>query len=277
MRTLSPQLAAHLLNGHTTLTRLWRIQRVDGQIIRLCDVNKGVLFSGELYLPDSGFSASAVEFSLNGDVSNATFSIAFTDSVISRDDLRRGLYDNAKVELFWVNYEDTTQGGIIALRGAVGQTDYTNELVGSIELNGLWRQGAQDIGQVYTPHCRADFCDAKCKLKATDHTYNAAVAAVTSKYAFTATALVNSAAQFKLGLVTFLTGRNAGLSYEVRDFDPATGTLTLFLSPAFPVAAADTFKVLAGCMKTPDMCRATYSNMINFRGEPFVPTATFSG
>lgn len=73
------------------------------------------------------------------------------------------------------------------------------------------------------------------------------------------------------GLVTFLTGANAGLSMEVRKWTNATLLLELFLPMTFPIDPGDRFIVYAGCNKTLDACRDKFDNVLNFRGEPYVP------
>jgi len=73
------------------------------------------------------------------------------------------------------------------------------------------------------------------------------------------------------GLVTFLTGLNAGLSMEIRKWTNATALLELFEPMKFPIAVADKFEAYSGCNKTVDACRDKFDNVVNFRGEPFVP------
>ncbi len=73
------------------------------------------------------------------------------------------------------------------------------------------------------------------------------------------------------GLVTFLTGLNAGLSMEVRKWTNATNLLELFEPMKFEIAVDDIFQVYPGCNKTIDACRDKFDNVVNFRGEPFVP------
>ncbi|MBF0562135.1 MAG: DUF2163 domain-containing protein [Alphaproteobacteria bacterium] len=71
------------------------------------------------------------------------------------------------------------------------------------------------------------------------------------------------------GVVTFTSGANFGIPMEVKDSNGAT--LTTFLSMPRPLAVGDTFSIYPGCDKTAATCQDTYNNIINFRGEPFVP------
>lgn len=79
---------------------------------------------------------------------------------------------------------------------------------------------------------------------------------------------------FDFGVVTWLTGANAGLSMEVKSF--SAGQVTLVLPMPFPISTAgdspsDTFKIVAGCDKAFATCRDKFHNVENFRGEPFIP------
>ncbi len=74
---------------------------------------------------------------------------------------------------------------------------------------------------------------------------------------------------FTYGLVTWLTGANAGYQMDVRQFTP--GTVTLALPMSYPIAVGDTYTIVAGCDKTVATCKARYANLVNFRGEPFIP------
>ncbi len=74
---------------------------------------------------------------------------------------------------------------------------------------------------------------------------------------------------FTYGLVTWLTGQNAGYKMDVRQSSP--GSITLALPMTYPIAVGDTFTIVAGCDKTTSTCRQRFGNFVNFRGEPYIP------
>lgn len=74
---------------------------------------------------------------------------------------------------------------------------------------------------------------------------------------------------FAYGKVTWLTGQNAGFSMEVKTFAP--GVVTLAMAMPYPIAVGDTYTITAGCDKTIGACNARYSNIVHFRGEPYIP------
>jgi len=78
------------------------------------------------------------------------------------------------------------------------------------------------------------------------------------------------------GLLTFdssasPTSPNAGLSMEIKIWDLVNKRVTLFLPMPFDVMPGDAVVLRAGCAKSLGVCRDTFDNVLNFRGEPFVP------
>jgi uncharacterized phage protein (TIGR02218 family) len=77
---------------------------------------------------------------------------------------------------------------------------------------------------------------------------------------------------FAGGAVTFISGANAGRSIEMKLYDAATATVTLWLGAYFPIEPEDRFRYYPGCDKRRDTCFYTFDNILNFRGEPDMPT-----
>ena len=115
--------------------------------------------------------------------------------------------------------------------------------------------------------------DSKCKFAVSTKTVSGiAVTGVTSGSSFAAASSLG-AHPFTLGKVKFTSGANAGLSRSVKAYDGA-GNFT-FTAP-FPAAPAigDVFTAYPGCDLTMATCSGTFSNLINFRGFPFIPSPT---
>jgi len=58
---------------------------------------------------------------------------------------------------------------------------------------------------------------------------------------------------------------------EVKRWDASTRTVVLFLPMPNLLAVGDTFEAYPGCAKDIATCRDTFDNILNFRGEPYVP------
>jgi hypothetical protein len=85
---------------------------------------------------------------------------------------------------------------------------------------------------------------------------------------------------FTFGLVTFLTGKNKGISREVRAFSTTTTNGTTFTGPgsfemfeAFPfdIAVGDQYEARAGCDKSLKTCVERFDNVHNRRAEDNIP------
>ena len=59
MKSFSPELAAHLASGATTLCACWRVVRGDGTVLGFTDHDRAILFDGVEHEPESGLDASA--------------------------------------------------------------------------------------------------------------------------------------------------------------------------------------------------------------------------
>ena len=72
-----------------------------------------------------------------------------------------------------------------------------------------------------------------------------------------------------MGVVTWITGANAGLTRTIKSADANW----VYLSLPLPVAPSygDSGWVDPGCDKTMNTCRTKFNNIARFRGCPFVP------
>jgi len=74
------------------------------------------------------------------------------------------------------------------------------------------------------------------------------------------------------GLVTWLTGGNAGRTAKVRNYLQAGYAFTLMTDMPAEIQVGDTFTALAGCRKRLDEdCADKFDNALNFQGEPHAP------
>jgi uncharacterized phage protein (TIGR02218 family) len=76
---------------------------------------------------------------------------------------------------------------------------------------------------------------------------------------------------FNGGGFTFETGDNAGFTIEIRSWVQTGSVLTLFLPANFTIQVGDKLRLYPGCDKRSETCSVRFDNILNFRGEPFVP------
>jgi len=279
MKSLDPDLAAHLAGGVTTLCRCWRVERKDGVIMGFTDHDRDLSFGGVSYQAASGFTASSIEDQLGLAVSNLDVQGALSSAAITEDDLNAGRYDDAAVTIILVNWQDVSQR--VTLRsGFLGQVS-RGTLAFTAELRGLAARLDQAAGRVFQRACPWELGDLHCTidLNAPGRHGAGTVAQVISAFDFAATGLDGLATGvFSRGRLVWTSGANDGLAVEVKSHSAGTGVarLSLFLPMPDPVDIGNTFTVTAGCDKSFETCRDRFANAINFGGFPHMPGNDFA-
>ncbi len=268
MRTASAGMNAHIAGEVTNLAICWKLTLVSGTILGFTDNTSDITFDSQLYKAATGFSPTSIETKDAYSVDNLDIAGILDSTALTEADIMAGIYDFAEVEIFMVNVTDLTQGKIIHRRGWLGEVTLKNGQFNA-EVRGLAQKLQQNIGEIYTPTCRAIFGDARCNVNTASFSATGAVTSVTSRQVFIGTSFTQAAGYFSGGEVQWLTGANAGRRMEVKEFANTQFTLALPMPNA--VAATDTFKAIAGCDKTFNSCFSKFSNAVNFRGEPYVP------
>lgn len=268
MQQLNPALASHLNGQVMTLATCWRIRRRDGVSQYFTDHDRDLTVGGEVYIARSGIVPSAVTSQAGLAVDNLELEGLLDSETITRGGLLGGLYDHAELEIFMVNYEAPDEGRLHVKTGWLGEVTLRDGVFVA-EVRGISAALQQTIGEVYTPTCRAQLGDGRCKKILTGFTHTGTVDAVDNEFTFYDAARTEAAGYFAYGTVTFTSGPNTGLRMEIRDF--SNGRFGLFLPLPTMVMAGDTYTAVAGCDKRIETCSTRFSNAVNFRGEPHLP------
>jgi uncharacterized phage protein (TIGR02218 family) len=273
MRNISAALQSHLDTGVTTLCWCWRLTRRDGEKLGFTDHDRALTFDGTAFEAAAGFTASDISESLGLNVDNLDVESAFRSDHLSEADLALGLYDDATVEIFRVNWADVSQR-LLVRKGSLGEVR-RREGAFTAEIRGLAHYLNQETGRKFQFACDADLGDARCGVNLDSATYKGSgtVTAVTSRQSFIASGLGAYAANwFAGGLLTWTTGGNAGAGVEVkRHVASGSAEFELWRNMIAPILPGDTFTVTAGCDKLFTTCKAKFANSANFRGFPHIP------
>lgn len=273
MRIISPQLESHFAGGLTTLATCWRLTRQDNTELGFTDHDRALVIDALEYDSIAGFTPSTVENKSNMSVDNLDLYGQTFPSKITEADVLAGLYDYAEIEIFMVNYEDVSQGKLVVKRGRLGEVTLNGQLFHA-EVRGLTQHLSQTIGEVYSPSCRAVLGDSRCKVNLAGFTVAGSISGVVNNQTFIAAVLTQAAGWFTGGEVIWTSGNNAGRRMEVKEFAPhpdGGGQVVLALPMGKSLQAGDGFSIIAGCDKTHQSCQQKFSNILNFRGEPYVP------
>ena len=278
MKQLPAGLQAHLDGGATTLCWCWRLTRRDASRLGFTDHDRDLTFDGTTFEAAAGFTASEMRDSVGLSVDNLEVTSALSSERLSEADLAAGIYDDARVEIFRVNWAAPEQRVLMRV-GSLGEVRRAG-LTFTAEVRGLAHYLQQPKGRLYQFTCDADLGDGRCKILLSDPLYRGEgeIVAAASGRRFTVSGLEDFADDwFSRGLLTFSSGAAAGQAIEVR-YHSKTGsavTLELWAPARGPLQPGQTFVVTAGCDKHLTTCRAKFANAENFRGFPHMPGNDF--
>lgn len=274
MKTISIALAAHIAQPTTTLATCWRVTLTNGSVYGFTDHDKDIDFESITYRSSTGYSATDVASANNLDVDNLEVQGVLESPSITEDDLRAGIWDGAEIKIFQVNWADLTMGGLNLRIGHIGQVVIGRGTFRA-ELLGLTQAYTRSIGEITSAACRATLGDARCGINLTSGGSPELFTQTGTVDAFDAVTIVLTDAArteatsfFQYGVLTFTSGANLGLSFEVKD--SASGSITLQLPPPYAVAVGDAYTAVAGCDKKLRTCIDRFNNVVNFRGEPYL-------
>jgi len=250
--------------------------------------NRAKLISG------SGAGALPVDFGSDGSTVTGTQPYVFMNGVASVWNagtnlgsggdwtvLGGGIADSSNEPVYVYNPNEATVATVFA--GKIGLVQWSSDGFRA-DVYDVMQDLAKPLGVQTTSKCRHNLFDAssntrigKCGVSSGSYTHTSTVAAVSvAKRTFTATSLSESDTWAANGILTFTSGNNSGLSFEVKKHTNGSpnDTFELFLPTAFTINAGDTFSVTAGCDKTFSTCQSKFSNGDNFGGFPHIQAET---
>ncbi len=164
MKSVSEALATHLAGPVTTLATCWRITRRDGQSYFFTDHDQDLVVDGATYTASTGYSRTAISNEASLSVDNLDVEGVFDSAAITEEDLRAGLFDQAEVRIFLVNWADPAMGILRLRRGWFGEVTLSEQGMFRTELRGMTQTLQQRVGALYSPECRADLGDMRCRV-----------------------------------------------------------------------------------------------------------------
>lgn len=268
MKNLSLAMQIHLDGECQTLAHCWKLTRRDSTVMGFTSHDRDLTIEGVTYVAATGFTPTSIDSQASLAVDNLDVEGMLAAGSLTEADILAGLYDFAEIEAFAINYADGSMGKILLRRGWLGQVEIRNKQFVA-EVRGLAQKLSQNIGDLYSPLCRAQLGDARCTVNLAAYTVTGTVTAASSQSQLSDSSRSEEAGYFNYGRITFTSGQNNGLSGEVTESRGAL--LTLALPMPYPIAIGDTYSLQQGCDKTLATCIARYENALNFRGEPHVP------
>lgn len=277
-KSATSAMLSALASENTYLCRIWRITLTNGTILRFTDLARSVSYGAATYAADPGIRVSAVTQAVDGASQNATLEIALGSSSIQEADIRAGRLDRATFKLSAIDWSaPDANGEIVLMQGVLSDIDFHDKGLASILIKGmLGSSNPSNVGnETYSKLCRAQLGDSRCTKDLTALTYSGVVNTINgaNPNSFTSTAMVSIQTDsfFSGGVLSWLTGANAGTKSDIQNNVVSSGQVSLVLTPAYPISVGDTFSLQPGCDKKITTCKNKYNNLLNFRGEAYSP------
>ena len=253
----------HTSDGIIAIAYCCKFTLATGEIIGLTDRDSNITIGGIVYNSDPEMNVVMIHNGKNaGSVEIETMAETNTDKPSSS-------YSLAKIEVFLVNYENVYQR-LSVFKGIVHKEVYRSKRLSIYARKELAYELSKKVCGVFSPQCRAQFCDHHCKLNSAQFTLNGSVEKVLDEHkSFEDSKLVPTNDYYKYGVVKFLTGGNKNLSLQVCSH---SGNSVILAAPApYPITTGTSYSIIAGCDKNFSTCGEKFRNTMNFRGEPHIP------
>ncbi len=267
---MSDFATAQLGPALTRLALCWRVVRGDGVALGFTTHDAALDIDGLRYASAPGMAPSAIVVSDGLDVDTMEVDGALSADAITAADLAAGRYDAAVVQIFMVDWSNLAAGRFHLARGRLGEV--TRRLSGgggsfTAALRGPTADFEATAIETYTPECRAELGDARCRVDLAQRLHLTRVTQVIDRQTFELEA--GSLDGFANGRLRALAGDNAGI--DARIATAAGATIELFEPLPFALPVGTRVEIREGCDKSFATCSARFANAANFRGEPHVP------
>jgi uncharacterized phage protein (TIGR02218 family) len=269
MSGLETGLGDRLAGELTSLAICWRLVRRDGVALGFTTHDQPLVIAGMQYESAPGMAPSAVVASDGLDVETMDVAGALRADAITAEDLREGRFDGAEVRLFMVDWRDPGAGQHMLAQGNLGtiEAGIGGDSGFSATMRGQTAVFARTGIEVYSPACRAELGDWRCRVAMRGRVLRSLTNAVAGDRVWVAGVDAAAAAGYVAGRLRISSGRLAGLE---RRIIAAEGD-ALRLDEVMAVAAGERVELLEGCDKQFATCAGRFGNAPNFRGEPHVP------
>ncbi|WP_102867468.1 DUF2163 domain-containing protein [Pseudovibrio exalbescens] len=279
MRQIPQALLDHLAGDEWTVATCWKFERADGRTLGFTSHDCALHFDGQNYEPGLGLHESLTEVSEGLAVGSQEVTGAISSHALDETDLRAGLWDGARITVYFVNWQAPESQQTVLMRAVLGEVR-RDGLAFKAELRTLLDLFADEKGRVYARQCSAELGDTACRVDLDQPAFSATATLVDmpepQKLEVSGLAAYD-AGWFSGGVVRFDDGSPLGQRFTVvRDEKHGSAThLTVTRPVAGLMRVGAVMTVAAGCDKSFETCQRKFSNAANFQGFPHMPGNDF--
>lgn len=162
MRDIPEEMVARIESGAATLCHVWRLMRADGVEMGFTDHDRDLTVDGVVCRAASGWTAGAGESGVGAAAGSFVASGGLDDDALAEADIRAGLYDGARVDLWRV---DWTQPTLAVRLWSATLTRLRREGEAFVaEMEGPLAALERVVGRTYGRDCDAQLGDRRCRV-----------------------------------------------------------------------------------------------------------------
>ncbi len=245
----------------------WHIQLTNGDQLRLTNYNEDINIKDYKYIAESIFTYKSIEKSSELLAGKNEICGIICDKYFKRQDIINGKLNDAYIEIFLINTNNLDNGKLILNQGYISNIKIIdNKFIANI--SSLKNKFNNKITNSFSQNCRAKFCDKDCSLYEENYKFYGKISKVISNNTLFDAERNEENFYFNFGEITFISGNNTGLCFQVKNFK--NGEIELNLPSIYKLAVGDTYAIIAGCDKNFSSCVTKFHNALNFRGEPYI-------
>jgi len=276
MKSASLELIARLASPTTSVAWLVKFTRTDAQVFGYTTLDAALLVAGVVYKANGAFKPSSIQSKSDLSVDNLSID-GILSSVdgddITAEDIASGLWDNARIDVYVCDWKHPEYGAMQILRGTLGDVTMSGNQY-TVDVRAMAEQLQKTRGRICSPQCDAILGDSRCGVNLAPFTVTGTVNATDGREMVHNTETTGKIPNYwKNGVLTWITGNNAGWKVEVRD--SADDRIHLWENAPRTISVGDTFSVYPGCSHEIDVVlgcpKFGPGSALRFRGYPDVP------
>ena len=284
MKSASTAMINLLATDNFLMADLFMFTLVDGSKIYITSTDINITYSGNTYISVAGMSRNSYKLSKGTSVDTLQVMI-YPDNTSNNITIGGlpfisacvlGALDGAFLSLnraFMPTWGDTSAGVVNLFSGRVSTVSGDRTML-QIDVKSMLEYfNIQMPKNLFQAPCSHILYDTGCTINQASYTTNFTVTSVmNNRSIYTGIAQANG--YYNSGVISCLTGANAGAKRSITDFTSEIATVSYAWNNIPQIG--DTFSISAGCDKTMATCTAKFSNLANYRGFPFVPPPEMS-
>ena len=245
----------------------WHLQFINGDELRFTNYDSDIIINEQTYIANSVLTYRSIEKNSESLKEDNEICGIINDNYFKQEDILNGKLNNVYIEIFLINTVDLDSDKLIINQGYINNIKIVaNKFIANI--SSIQNKLNKKITHSFSQRCRAQFCDNKCTLQKKNYTYYGKITKIISNNIFYDSKRNEENFYFNFGEITFLSGSNSGLCFQIKNF---TNNEIELISPyIYKLKIDDQYSIIAGCDKNFSSCITKFDNALNFRGEPYI-------